>query len=107
MNHSLLKLFAILWAVAVLHLHGLMHSEVWPHGVLARILAAAPPIAPVVQLALGNGEAAALTWSATLMASLLWSIAARRPGSKVTRAAARIGIVAYWLLLWFPMALSA
>jgi hypothetical protein len=106
-HRSLLKLYLIFWACVVLHLHGVMHREVWPHGPVPRLMCAVPPISPIVWVTWGRGQEAALSILFTLIAAALWVVAVRHPPEPFLRVMARVAIVLYWLVLWFPMALGA
>jgi hypothetical protein len=106
-HRSLLKLYLVFWLCVVLHLHGVMHREVWPWGPMARIMAAVPPILPVVFIAWGKVGAAFYTSLVTLVAGVLWFLAVRKPQDGSWRVFARLAIVIYWLVLWFPLALGA
>jgi len=101
----LVKLFVILWLCVALAL--LINPEVWPHGPVARAMAAAPPIVPLVFLAWGKAGPAIFTLALTALVVAAWVTAARHSASVGWRVLARIAIVAYWLLLWFGLALSA
>ena len=105
MHRSLAILFGLLWLLVASNL--LVNPEVWPHGPMARLMAAAPPIVPVVMLLWSKGWAAAITWVLTALVVVGWVAAARQPTSLTRRVLARAGIVVYWLLLWFGLGVSA
>ena len=106
-HRGLLTQFIFLWFCVTVHLHVVMHDELWPHGPVARIMAAVPPIAPFVLIVGGKVAPAAITGAATLVTAALWVVAVRHPQVTIIRVPARFAVLAYWLLLWFPMALSA
>ncbi len=106
-HRSLLRLFIIGWACVALQLHGCLHHEVWPHGPLPRLMAAVPPIVPVVFIVWGKVGPASIAVLGTLITVGLWLVAVRKPAQAFYRIAARFAIILYWLLLWFPMALSS
>jgi hypothetical protein len=106
-HRSLLKLYVVFWLGVVLHLHGVMHGEVWPEGPMVRVAAAVPPIIPIVFVAWGKAGAAFCTILVTLGAGALWFLAVRKPREDSWRVLARVAIVIYWVVLWFPLALGA
>jgi hypothetical protein len=106
-HRSLLKLYLIFWLCVVLHLHGVMHREVWPWGPMARLIAAVPPITPIMAMIRGQSGPATITMLATAVVAGVWLLAVRKPTQAPLRVAARGAIVVYWLVLWFPIALGA
>jgi hypothetical protein len=102
---SLGKLFVVLWlGVSVLLL---LSPEVRPREFGQYLMVLAPPAVPLVQLAWGRLGVAAMLAALTAGVVGSWVLASRHPSSMLWRITARVVITAYWLLLWFGLALSA
>jgi len=104
-NRSLLKLFIILWFCVAFHLL-VLSREVRGHELSMQLMAAAPPIIPVVMLLYGKAGAAAFSLALSLVVGLSWVLAVRRPRITARRLQARGVIVVYWVLLWFALGMS-
>jgi hypothetical protein len=100
-------LFGVLWLLTAFHLLVIMRREVWEWGWDFVISCAAPPLYPVVALALGNFEGA--TFFGALLAPVVvtWWYVARRPSSRARLALAAAVIVIYWIFLDFGLAFAA